>query len=62
MRITNDLHRIRPRPRQSMAIMDFLEEAYPMGGALLPRDPVARAQAKEYAEMVNSGTQPLQVG
>jgi len=45
-----------------MAIMDFLEEVYPMGGALLPRDPVARAQAKEYAEMVNSGTQPLQVG
>jgi len=48
------------RLTQSMAIMDFLEESYPMGGALLPRDPVARAQAKEYAEMVNSGTQPLQ--
>ena len=46
---------------QSMAIVAFLEEAYPhQGASLLPLCPVARAQARELAEMVNAGTQPLQ--
>jgi maleylacetoacetate isomerase len=46
---------------QSLAIVAFLEEAFPHHGAsLLPLDPVARAAARELAEMVNAGTQPLQ--
>jgi len=46
---------------QSMAIVAFLEEAFPhQGASLLPLCPVARAQARELAEMVNAGTQPLQ--
>ena len=46
---------------QSLAIIEFLETAFPnRGGQLLPLDPVARAKAKEVAEIVNSGIQPLQ--
>ena len=32
---------------QSMAIMEFLDEAFPEGAKLLPRDPVQRARARE---------------
>ncbi|KAL7542555.1 hypothetical protein ACHAXR_011877 [Thalassiosira sp. AJA248-18] len=46
---------------QSLAIIEFLETAFAnQGGQLLPLDPVARAKAKEVAEVINSGTQPLQ--
>ncbi|KAL9189962.1 hypothetical protein ACHAXT_009637 [Thalassiosira profunda] len=46
---------------QSLAIIEFLESAFPdQGGQLLPHDPVARAKAKEVAEIVNAGIQPLQ--
>jgi len=46
---------------QSLAIIEFLELAFAnQGGQLLPLDHVARAKAKEVAEVVNSGTQPLQ--
>jgi len=44
---------------QSMAIIAFLEETYPTP-PLLPADPWLRARARQLAEMVNSGTQPLQ--
>jgi len=44
---------------QSMAILAYLEEAYPTP-SLLPLDPVHRAWAREMAELVNSGIQPLQ--
>lgn len=56
------------RISQSLAIIDFLEEAFPahastgavVRGSLLPADPILRAKAKEMSEMVNAGTQPLQ--
>ena len=44
---------------QSMAIIGYLEERFP-APALLPADPWLRARARQLAEMVNSGTQPLQ--
>ncbi|ACY19022.1 maleylacetoacetate isomerase [Haliangium ochraceum] len=49
------VHRI----AQSMAILAFLEERYPEP-ALLPEDIYARARARELAELVSSGIQPLQ--
>jgi maleylpyruvate isomerase len=50
------------RPRflaQSLAILEFLEERHPTP-ALLPADAFARAAARQMAEAVNSGIQPLQ--
>jgi maleylpyruvate isomerase len=44
---------------QSMAIIGYLEERHP-APALLPADAWLRARARQLAEMVNSGTQPLQ--
>ncbi len=44
---------------QSMAILEYLEEMHPEP-ALLPKDPWARARARQIAEMVNAGIQPLQ--
>jgi maleylacetoacetate isomerase len=45
---------------QSIAIVEFLEEAFPNRPALLPTDPEDRAMAREMVEIINSGTQPLQ--
>ena len=55
---------------QSLAIIELLDELEPGGGGgdaaaaapprLLPRDPRARARAREIAELVNAGAQPLQ--
>ena len=47
------------RLTQSMAILEYIEERWP-SPALLPRDPELRARARQLAEMVNSGIQPLQ--
>lgn len=44
---------------QSLAILEYLEEAHPTP-ALLPADPFLRAKARQLAELVNSGIQPLQ--
>lgn len=44
---------------QSMAIAEFLEEAHPEP-ALLPKDAWSRARAREVAEIINAGIQPLQ--
>ncbi|MFP4599516.1 MAG: maleylacetoacetate isomerase [Persicimonas sp.] len=44
---------------QSMAILEFIEEAFPEP-ALLPEDPFLRARSRQLAETVNSGIQPLQ--
>jgi maleylpyruvate isomerase len=49
----------RRRITQSMAILEFLEERYPTP-PLLPTDPWLRARARQLAEIVNSGIQPLQ--
>lgn len=49
------------RLTQSMAIIEFLEDAFAdVGSSLLPLDPKDRAAAREVAEVVNSGLQPLQ--
>lgn len=47
------------RLTQSMAILEYLEERWP-APALLPPEPELRARARQLAEMVNSGIQPLQ--
>lgn len=47
------------RIAQSMAILEYLEERFP-DPPLLPRDPWLRARARQLAEMVNAGIQPLQ--
>lgn len=44
---------------QSLAILEWLEEAHPQP-ALLPRDPFLRLRARQLAEIPNSGIQPLQ--
>lgn len=44
---------------QSVAIIEYLEEVQPEP-ALLPKSPLLRARARELAEMVNAGIQPLQ--
>ncbi|HVT06709.1 MAG TPA: maleylacetoacetate isomerase [Polyangia bacterium] len=46
---------------QSMAILAYLEERFPAPPLLPPADQlVARARARQLAEMVNSGIQPFQ--
>jgi len=51
---------------QSLAIIELIDEAgmsaLPTAGrpSLLPTSPVTRARAREIAEIINSGTQPLQ--
>lgn len=47
------------RLSQSMAILEYLEERFPTP-RLLPDDPEARARAREFAEIINSGIQPFQ--
>lgn len=44
---------------QSIAIMEFLEETHPEP-SLLPDDTFLRAKARQLAEVVNAGIQPLQ--
>lgn len=44
---------------QSMAILEYLEERWPEP-PLLPRLRMARARARQLAELVNAGIQPLQ--
>lgn len=44
---------------QSVAIVEYLEEAYP-DPALLPSDPEVRARVREIVELINSGIQPIQ--
>lgn len=47
------------RLTQSMAILEYLEEVKPEP-PLFPKTPELRARARELAEIVNSGIQPLQ--
>jgi len=47
------------RLAESMAILEFLEERVPVP-ALLPTDPLLRARARQLAQIVVSGIQPLQ--
>lgn len=45
---------------ESMAICEWLEEAYPSKRKLLPKDPIKRFQVRRLCEMINAGTQPVQ--
>lgn len=47
------------RIAQSMAILEYLEECHPQP-PLLPAEPWSRARARQLAELVNAGIQPLQ--
>lgn len=47
------------RLSQSMAILEYLEEAHPTP-PLLPEDRYLRARARQLAEAINSGIQPFQ--
>jgi len=47
------------RLRQSVAILEWLEERHP-SPPLLPRDPAARARVRRIAEDVNASIQPFQ--
>ena len=44
---------------ESMAIIEWLDETQP-GYKILPADPLLRARARQLAETVNSGSQPVQ--
>ncbi|XP_052276214.1 maleylacetoacetate isomerase-like isoform X2 [Dreissena polymorpha] len=44
---------------QSMAIIDYLEDLYPIP-SINPKDPIKKAQARALAELVTSGIQPIQ--
>jgi maleylacetoacetate isomerase len=44
---------------ESMAILELLEEMHPQP-PLLPKVPWRRARVRQLAELINSGTQPLQ--
>jgi fumarylacetoacetase len=44
---------------QSLPIVEFLDEAFPAGPKLVPRDLLLRARARMIAEICNSGIQPL---
>ncbi|MCB9679887.1 MAG: maleylacetoacetate isomerase [Alphaproteobacteria bacterium] len=45
---------------QSLAILAWLDEAFPEAPPLLPDAALDRARARQYAEVVNAGIQPLQ--
>jgi maleylpyruvate isomerase len=44
---------------QSLAILEYLDETVPEP-PLLPREPYLRARARQLAELINAGIQPLQ--
>ncbi len=46
------------RLTQSLAILEYLEEQFPHP-PLLPRDPFLRAKARQFAEIINAGIQPI---
>jgi fumarylacetoacetase len=45
---------------QSVAVIEFLEHAFPKSKPIFPLDPYERIIATEILEIINSGTQPLQ--
>lgn len=44
---------------QSLAIIEYLDDAFP-GPRLLPEEPFVRARVRQLSEIVNAGIQPLQ--
>lgn len=45
---------------ESMAILEFLEEAFPQGASLLPQDSESRFYVRQLSQMVVAGIQPTQ--
>jgi maleylacetoacetate isomerase len=45
---------------ESLAIISYLEDAFPASPSLYPKDPIEKSRALALAEVVNAGTQPLQ--
>jgi len=45
---------------ESMAILSYLEDAYPNLPSLLPKEPFQKAEVLRVCEYINSGIQPLQ--
>lgn len=45
---------------QSVAVIEFLDQAFPEKRSLFPKDVLDRAKAYQMIEVINSGTQPLQ--
>lgn len=45
---------------ESIAIMHYLDEAYPNSYQLLPKDVIKRCKVREISEVIGSGIQPLQ--
>ena len=45
--------------RESLAIIEYLEEAYPDSPRLLPKDPAARARVRALAQMVVCDIHPI---
>lgn len=60
LEITNTLDGSVDRLTQSLAIIEYLEESLPGTTKLFPANLVQRARARQIAEIVNSGIQPLQ--
>lgn len=60
LEITNTLDGSIDRLTQSVAIIEYLEEALPGTVKLFPVNLVQRARARQIVEIVNSGIQPLQ--
>lgn len=45
---------------ESLAIIDWIDETFDQGDQIYPSDPWLKAQSRALAEMINSGTAPLQ--
>ena len=45
---------------ESLSIIRYLEESHPEAPSLFPKTPLARAKVWALAEVINSGTQPIQ--
>lgn len=45
---------------ESLAVIEMLEERYPLPNPLLPRDPAARARVRHIAHAIATGIQPMQ--
>jgi len=60
LEFTDTATRKRVRLAQSIAIIEFIDQAFPSCHSLIPADPMDRAVAMEMAELINAGTQPLQ--
>ena len=45
---------------ESVAMIEYLEEAFPQSYPLLPGSPLNRGRIRQFTEIINAGTQPIQ--